>query len=154
MHRSRMIRPAGCRLGGLRSGTALVETALVLPIFVLIVLGIVEFGRAFMVANLLAEAARQGARSAIVPGSENSAIIEEVKSRVSEMASVSADFVEVEITVTAHPTNADPQNDLGDTQKRDLVNVSVAVPFSKVNVMPIEWLKTTNLRGSCSMRHE
>jgi hypothetical protein len=149
-----MIRRSASSSDQARSGTALVETALVLPIFMLIVLGIVEFGRAFMVANLLAEAARHGVRTAIVPGSVNSEVIEEVKSRVSEMASVSAEFVDVEITVTAYPANPDPQNDLRDAQKRDLVSISVAVPFSKVNVVPIEWLKTTSLRGSCSMRHE
>lgn len=132
----------------------MVETALVLPIFVLIVLGIVEFGRAFLVANMLAESARHGARIAILPGSTNSAIVAEVKSRVSELASVNGEFVDVDVTVTPHPQNVGSNGSLSDAQKRDLVTVVVAVPFSKVNVMPIEWLKSTDLKGSCSMRHE
>lgn len=132
----------------------MVETALVLPIFVMIVLGIVEFGRAFMVANLLAESARHGARIAILPGSTNSNVESEVKSRVSELVRVSSDYVDVDITVTAHPLNPESNGELEDSLKRDLVTVVVSVPFNKVNVMPIEWLSTTNLKGSCAMRHE
>lgn len=132
----------------------MVETALVLPIFVLIVLGIVEFGRAFLVANMLAESARHGARIAILPGSTNSSVVTEVKSRVAELASVNSQFVDVDVTVTPHPQNTGSNGSLSDAQKRDLVTVVVAVPFSKVNVMPIEWLKSTDLKGSCSMRHE
>lgn len=132
----------------------MVETALVLPIFVMIVLGIVEFGRAFMVANLLAESARHGARIAILPGSTNSEVVAEVKSRVSALVSVSEEFVDVDITVTAHPQNPTSNGELDESVKRDLVTVAVAVPFSKVNVAPIEWLNSTDLKGSCSMRHE
>jgi Flp pilus assembly protein TadG len=46
----------------------LVEMALVLPVFMMVLLGIVEFGRAMMVSQLLANASREGARLAIVEG--------------------------------------------------------------------------------------
>lgn len=45
-----------------RRGAAAVEMALVLPLFLLVIFGIVEIGRAFMVEHLLANAARVGAR--------------------------------------------------------------------------------------------
>ena len=43
-------------------GAAAVELALVLPVLLILVLGIVEFGRAFQVQATLAAAAREGVR--------------------------------------------------------------------------------------------
>lgn len=137
-----------------RRGAALVETALVLPIFMMIMVGIVEFGRAFMVANMLAESARHGARIAIVPGATNTSVESEVKTRVSELAHVRAADVTVAITIAPDPRNSNPNGVLSVSQKRDLVTVAIQVPFSKVNLVPIEWLSGVNLSARCSMRHE
>ena len=54
------------RVGRACQGQALVEFALLLPILVVIVMGICEFGRAFMVNHLLTTAAREAARTAVV----------------------------------------------------------------------------------------
>lgn len=48
------------------SGQALVEFALVLPIFIILVLGIVEFARAWNIYEVLTDAGREGARRAVV----------------------------------------------------------------------------------------
>jgi Flp pilus assembly protein TadG len=50
------------------SGQALVEFALVVPIFLALLMGIVDFGRVVWASNSLASAAREGARFAIVHG--------------------------------------------------------------------------------------
>jgi hypothetical protein len=49
-------------------GQALVETALILPVFLALLLGIVDMGRAVWATTSLASAAREGARFAIVHG--------------------------------------------------------------------------------------
>jgi len=49
------------------SGEALVEMALVLPILLVLSLGMLDFGRAFHAKSLLDQAAREGARVAVVP---------------------------------------------------------------------------------------
>jgi Flp pilus assembly protein TadG len=49
-----------------RRGQTLVELAIVIFTFVLLMLGIVELGRAFMIANVVTHATRDGARSAAV----------------------------------------------------------------------------------------
>jgi Flp pilus assembly protein TadG len=49
-------------------GQALVEFSLVLPIFLVMMMGIVDVGRAIWAQNSLASAAREGARLAIVHG--------------------------------------------------------------------------------------
>jgi Flp pilus assembly protein TadG len=47
-------------------GQALVEIALILPVLLLLVLGIIEFGRAFTDQQAVTDAAREGARHAVV----------------------------------------------------------------------------------------
>ena len=52
----------GCR------GATLVEFAMVLPVFVLLLFGIIEFGRYFFVQHTLQFATREGTRLALVGG--------------------------------------------------------------------------------------
>ena len=47
-------------------GQTLVEFALIIPLFVLLLFGIVDFGRAVLAYNSISNAAREGARTAIV----------------------------------------------------------------------------------------
>ena len=47
-------------------GQALVEFVLIIPIFILLVIGIIEFGNLLMTMNLLTNASREGARIAAV----------------------------------------------------------------------------------------
>jgi len=49
-------------------GAALLEMAFTLPLLLLISVGIFEFGRAFEVWQVLTNAAREGARVAVLPG--------------------------------------------------------------------------------------
>jgi Flp pilus assembly protein TadG len=49
-----------------RSGQAAVEMALVLPVLLLLVIGILEFGQAWHVKQVVTDAAREGARLAVV----------------------------------------------------------------------------------------
>jgi hypothetical protein len=48
------------------TGQALVEMAILLPLLMLLVMGIFEFGRAMYIKNTLTQAARAGARVAVV----------------------------------------------------------------------------------------
>ena len=48
-------------------GTALLETALTLPLLLLVSVGIFEFGRAYQTWQVLTNAAREGARIAVLP---------------------------------------------------------------------------------------
>ena len=68
------------RGGFIRSerGTALMETALTLPLILLVSISTFEFGRAYQMEQVLTNAAREGARVAVLPGSLPS----DVQSRV------------------------------------------------------------------------
>jgi Flp pilus assembly protein TadG len=49
-----------------RGGQSLVEFALVIPLLLLMVLGVMEFGRAWAMSQVITDAARQGARVAAI----------------------------------------------------------------------------------------
>src|SRR5438094_5248136 len=48
-------------------GTAIIETAVTLPLLLLVAVGIFEFGRAYQTWQILTNAAREGARVAVLP---------------------------------------------------------------------------------------
>lgn len=60
-------------------GAALLETALTLPLLLLITIGIVEFGRAYQTWQVLTNAAREGARVAVLPGTNDAAVQDRVQ---------------------------------------------------------------------------
>ena len=132
----------------------MVETALVLPIFFAVVLGIIEFGRAFMVAQLLNNAAREGTRVAIMSGSTNTEVTTAVTDFVVSSVGVGAGHVTVSIDVTPATGNPDPSDDVAAANKRDLCEVQVSVPFTEVNYLPANFLASSNLVGQSAMRHE
>lgn len=137
-----------------RRGAAVLEMALVLPIFFMVVLGIVEFGRAMMVGQMVTNAAREATRLAIVDGSTNSAVETWVEEFLTSAVGVTAADVTVDITVTAAPGNDDPGGEIGNAQSRDLVQVAVSVPFDKVSYLPGNYLNGKQLSAQSAMRHE
>ena len=137
-----------------RRGAAVVEMAMVLPIFVMIVLGIVEFGRAMMVGQMVTNAAREATRLAIVDGSSNTSVTTWVTTFLNESLGVNTSDVTVAITVDPAPGNADPLDKIEDAQTRDLVTIQVEVPFDKVSYIPGDYLSGKKLKGRSAMRHE
>ena len=61
------------------AGTAMLETAVTLPLILLVSVGIVEFGRAYQTWQVITNAAREGARIAVLPGTNNAAVTAQVR---------------------------------------------------------------------------
>jgi len=59
-------------------GAALLEAAITVPIILLISVGIFEFGRAYQTQQVLVNAAREGARLAVIQGTQDPAIVTRV----------------------------------------------------------------------------
>jgi Flp pilus assembly protein TadG len=57
------------KLARTERGAALLETAITMPLLLLVVVGIFEFGRAYQTWQVLTNAAREGARIAVLPNS-------------------------------------------------------------------------------------
>jgi Flp pilus assembly protein TadG len=60
-------------------GAALIEAAVTIPLILLISVAIFEFGRAFETWQIMTNAAREGARVAVLPGATETAVKTRVK---------------------------------------------------------------------------
>jgi Flp pilus assembly protein TadG len=58
-----------------RAGVAMLELAIVLPIFLLLVLGIIEMGRVMMLNQMATNGCREACRRAIVPGADHNNVL-------------------------------------------------------------------------------
>jgi hypothetical protein len=58
-----------------RSGVAMLELAIVLPILLLLVLGIIEMGRVMMLNQMATNGVREACRRAIVPGADHNNVL-------------------------------------------------------------------------------
>ncbi len=121
------------RLARRESGQAYVEFALILPLLLLIVMGIIQFGNAFRTYITLTDAVRVGARQAAVarsiqPESDRVPLIEQkIKS-----AAASLDPSKLVITVDPH----DPVNNAQGWFASGDVTVRASYPF-KINLFGI-----------------
>lgn len=87
------------RLNRNESGQALVEMAIILPILLILLFGIIEYGRGFAAYLAVATASREGARIATVGGTD-SEINSAVTQRTSAMRLDSA-----KLTISITPTS-------------------------------------------------
>ena len=60
-------------------GAELIEMALVLPLLLLIIMGIIDFGFMFREMNVVTNAAREGARAGILPGYDDADVAARVQ---------------------------------------------------------------------------
>lgn len=137
-----------------RRGAALVETAIVLPVFFLVVLGIIEFGRAFMVMQLVNSAAREATRSAIMDGTNNAEVTDVAKTLVSNTVTIPKNKVTVAVTVTEHTGNPNASNEISSAHKRDTIKVDVSVDYADTSFLTPRFLSSAIIRGTSAMRHE
>ena len=131
----------------------MVELAVCLPLLVMIILAIIEFGRGMMVAELLNDAARVGARQAILAGSTNTAVSQTITNFV-QSTNVNSQAITVTITVTPAAGNPDPANQIANAHLGDVCAIAVRVPFDQVSYIPGTYLAGNTLKGACSMLHE
>lgn len=94
-------------------GQALVEFALILPIFLLVFVALFDLGRAVFTYNTLTNAAREGARLAIVNQDEPT-IIERAKAQTAiaelDVPNVTIDFYQVQLDGTPDTSTPCPQS--------------------------------------------
>ena len=121
-------------------GAAVVEFAVVLPLLLTILFGIIEYGWVFMVRQTLQTSAREGARIAILQTSE-----EPYTAALSRIAEVMQPTGLTTYTVTmTHATVADP-----------VETIEVAIPYNDVSLMGgFFGTHAYDLGGACSMRKE
>jgi Flp pilus assembly protein TadG len=128
--------------GGQRHrGVAAVEFALVAPIFLMVVIGIIEVGRAIMVQQVLINAARVGARRAVMLSSTQQAVLDVVSEYTTGVG-----VTGVTTTVSPNPATA---------EAGAAITVQASVNFANVNWLPTPWfMGGKTLRSTSVMRKE
>ena len=128
---------------------------MVLPIFFLAILAMVEFGRAMMVGQLVTNAAREGARRAILPGSDRAEVETHITDFLRDAGSIDPGAVTVTMTVEPGPTrDGRPPTGLLDADSGDRVTVDVSVPWDEASWGVLRWLGGQDFQASATMRHE
>lgn len=140
MRRGFLFNQKGSGDGFRARAAAIVEFAVVLPLLLTILFGIIEYGFVFLIRQSLQHAAREGARLAVLQTS------------VEPYTNVTARIAEVMAptgltTYTVNMTHATPAN--------PVETVTVTVPYNDVSLVG-GFFGTQNydLTGSCSMRKE
>ena len=125
-----------------RRGASAVEFAIVAPLFFMVVLGIIEFGRMAMVQQVITNAAREGARIAVL----DDATLVKIENRVEDYLA-SANIKTSKVQVTPNPPDSAGYG--------EPVSVSIDVPFDAVSWLPAPFmLGGKTLRAEAVMRRE
>ena len=82
-------------------GSMLLEMAMTLPLLLLVSVAIFELGRAYQTQQILTNAAREGARLAVLPGSSADTIRTRVRQYLAQGQLTNASTAEVNINTTA-----------------------------------------------------
>ncbi len=122
-----------------REGAAVVEFAIVAPVFIMLIFGMIEYGRMVMVQQLMTNAVREGARRAVLEGATTPAVNTVVK-----------DYL-VSGNITANDSDITVNIDTGNSR----AVVSLTIPFTRVSWLPSPmFLGSANLNANSTMRLE
>ncbi len=132
--RKALIRRAGRR----RRGAAIVEFAVVLPLLLVLLFGIIDFGWIFMVRQTLTNAAREGCRVAVL----QTATSEQVANRVRSVMEPTGYAEGTDWTLTTSAIDAEVQW------------VQVSMPVDRCTLVGFVVQGGYSLTGRSSMRKE
>lgn len=138
MHVARLVRRR-------RRGAAMVELALMLPLFVLLIFAQIEASRLSMVAQNLTVAAREGCRVAVIEGKTQS----DVNARVNGILAAAGLSG---VTMVQTPPDCTTAR-LGGTTTT--VQIMLSVPLSNVSwPAPSRYFRNVTVRGTATMSSE
>jgi len=118
----------------------MVEFAVVAPVFLILITGIIELGRAIVVQQLLTNASREGAR---IGGYDTTNSASTVTTAVNSYLS--------NVGISGATTTITPST-LSSAKDGDSVSVKVSIPFSSVSYLPSPvYMGTTTLQATTVM---
>jgi hypothetical protein len=128
-HADDLARPSAVTVAKAERGAALLETALALPMVLLVAVGIFEFGRAYQTWQVVTNAAREAARVAVLPNGNLSTATERAKDYLESGQLPRWDSASVSLT----PVTLD----LGGGVSVAASSVTVTYPFEFIVLQPV-----------------
>lgn len=127
-----------------RSGAAILETALILPILLLLSFGLVEFGHFFYVQHNLTGAAREGARTGIISANSEADVATAVSRAMTAARLQNSGYV-----VVTSPSN------LANAAEGAQVQVTVRCTWGTVGLRPLKLISASRVVSATAvMRRE
>lgn len=121
-------------------GAAVVEMAVVTPLLLTLLFGVIEFGWAFMVKETLTNATREACRVGILQGSTT----DDMWDRFEEAVAPTGIAVTADVLTIEEATLGDP-----------IVTVKVSIPYEDVSLLgSYLGINPGTIGASCSMRKE
>ncbi len=134
------------RNGTCKRAAAVVEMAVVTPLLLTLLFGVIEFGNSFMFRQILTNAAREGARtSAIQATADDSAIRDAVRDAMSAVGGITIPDSAIEITHWCKYSDGTPKF----TEK-----VKITVPYAGVAIFGTFFGVWDDIIAISSMRKE
>ena len=159
-----MILRAAHRSVRRRIGAAAVEFAVVLPVFLTFVFGVIEVSRIRLTSNLLKTACRTAARYGAAEGVSSAQACERVRAILSTALNAQAVSVVVkdasvydtggELPDNPEDYDALPNIELDQAQPRQLFLIRATVGYNRVALIPFACLSGVSFTGQAFMRHE
>ncbi|MEZ6065947.1 MAG: pilus assembly protein [Planctomycetaceae bacterium] len=143
----------------LRRGAAAVEFAIILPLFLMLVLGTVEMGSALNAAQILEASLREGGRLASMEqspyfaqgGDPNAKVIQDIRNFLAA-SKIPGDEVNIAIVHAGGSDDGqtfdldDPANDLR------YFRIEASVPYESVSAFPLDRMTGQNIAASLTFR--
>ena len=125
-----------------RRGAAVVEFAVVAPVFFLLVFGMIEYGRMVMVQQIITNASREGARVAILDGMTTVDVTSTIDNYLNNSGIAGAN-----VSVATNPPVA--------PDYAESMTIAVDIPFGQVSWLPTPiYLSGRLLTATTTMRRE
>jgi Flp pilus assembly protein TadG len=123
-------------------GAAVVEFAVVGPLMVMLTMGMIEVGRMVMVKQLIVNASREGARTAILPSTGSETVLAQVQQELTNSGIRGAQ-------VTLSPTS------IANAAAGTPITVSISIPTSAISWVPTPMFSINQtISASTTMRRE
>ena len=119
-----------------------------LPLFLMIIIGMMEFGRALMIYQVTTNAAREAARRSVISGTTNG----EVTSLINDYldgSSVNPDGRTIEILDSSGNAAS-----IESIASHEQVTIVISVPFEENSLGFTRWLANRTMRTRVTMRRE
>jgi len=148
-----------------RRGATMVETAVILPVFFIMISGVLEFGHVYMVIHSVNSAANKASRLAATEGATNTQVTAQLVQNLSTTFNTGKMRVLIKDASAYDDTEVDPDTisvdqmpnlDISTAISRQLFLVRVEVSYDEITIVPSFWRRIigAEIVGQSIMRHE
>lgn len=144
-----------------RPGATSVELAFILPVFVMILFAVVEFGHAMMIRSLLIATAKDAARQGAIEETSTQEVLDLIAARLGTAIDPSTATIYVKDFSLVDQTDAQPVDvselpdvELSEIETRDPFIVHIRVPYESVALFPPFWVTGLEITADSVVRHE